>query len=260
MRILILALALASWSSALGATDRTLDGKFISNGAAVVTIPTSTTTLIGNNTTDTLTNKTLTSPVINTPTGIVKGDVGLGNVDNTSDATKNAASATLTNKTLTSPVINTPTGIVKGDVGLGNVDNTSDATKNSAAVTLTNKTIDYNNNTIMNLPSSSPSVIGSTGTPTLITAAGGIAFSGTNYENVKFIAGDSGAINVTANPQIAAGTNAGQKLTIVSEHATNTVTLEDGTGLSLNGAWVGGLDSVIELMFDGTNWVEKSRR
>lgn len=50
--------------------------------------------------TQTLTNKTLTSPVINTPTGIVKGDVGLGNVDNTSDATKNSASATLTNKTI----------------------------------------------------------------------------------------------------------------------------------------------------------------
>lgn len=91
--------------------------------------------------TETLTNKTLTSPVISTPTGLVKGDVGLGNVDNTSDATKNAASVTLTNKTLTSPVINTPTGIVKGDVGLGNVDNTSDATKNAASVTLTNKTL-----------------------------------------------------------------------------------------------------------------------
>ena len=38
--------------------------------------------------TATLTNKTLTSPVINTPTGIVKSDVGLGNVDNTSDANK----------------------------------------------------------------------------------------------------------------------------------------------------------------------------
>lgn len=56
--------------------------------------------------TETLTNKTLNSPVINTPTGIVKGDVGLGNVDNTSDATKNSATATLTNKTLTAPVIN----------------------------------------------------------------------------------------------------------------------------------------------------------
>lgn len=53
----------------------------------------------------TLTNKTLTSPVINTPTGIVKGDVGLGNVDNTSDATKDAAATTLTNKTLTTPTI-----------------------------------------------------------------------------------------------------------------------------------------------------------
>lgn len=66
---------------------------------------------------------------IKTDLALVKGDVGLGNVDNTSDVTKNSAVATLTNKTLTSPVINTPTGIVKADVGLGNVDNTSDANK-----------------------------------------------------------------------------------------------------------------------------------
>lgn len=49
-----------------------------------------------------------TSPNITTPTGIVKGDVGLGNVDNTSDATKNAASVTLTNKTITTPTITKP--------------------------------------------------------------------------------------------------------------------------------------------------------
>lgn len=42
----------------------------------------------------------LTSPVINTPTGSTKADVSLGNVDNTSDATKNSATATLTNKTI----------------------------------------------------------------------------------------------------------------------------------------------------------------
>lgn len=41
-----------------------------------------------------------TSPNITTPTGIVKGDVGLGNVDNTSNATERAATATLTNKTI----------------------------------------------------------------------------------------------------------------------------------------------------------------
>ena len=91
---------------------------------------------------ETLTNKTLTSPVVNTPTGIVKGDVVLDNVDNTSNTTERAATATLTNKTLTSPVINTPTGIVKADVGLGNVDNTSNATERAATATLTNKRIE----------------------------------------------------------------------------------------------------------------------
>jgi hypothetical protein len=44
--------------------------------------------------TQTLTNKSLTSPAITTPTGIVKGDVGLGSVDNTADANKAVLSAT----------------------------------------------------------------------------------------------------------------------------------------------------------------------
>lgn len=56
--------------------------------------------VVGTTDTQTLSGKTLTAPVINSPTGIVKADVGLGNVDNTSDATKNSAVATLTNKTI----------------------------------------------------------------------------------------------------------------------------------------------------------------
>lgn len=43
----------------------------------------------------TLTNKTIISPI-----GLVKADVGLSNVDNTSDATKNSSTSTLTNKTI----------------------------------------------------------------------------------------------------------------------------------------------------------------
>ena len=43
--------------------------------------------LVDETLTQTLTNKTLTSPVINSPTGIVKGDVGLGSVENTALST-----------------------------------------------------------------------------------------------------------------------------------------------------------------------------
>ena len=75
------------------------------------------------------------------PHSVTKTQVGLGNVDNTSNATERAATATLTNKTLTAPVVNSPTGIVKADVGLGNVDNTSNATERAATATLTNKTL-----------------------------------------------------------------------------------------------------------------------
>jgi hypothetical protein len=74
----------------------------------------------------TLTNKTLTSPAITTPTGIVKGDVGLGNVDNTSDVNKPLSTAT-TNAlilkqdanavtTLKEEVIPSPTGVTVSDL------------------------------------------------------------------------------------------------------------------------------------------------
>lgn len=52
-------------------------------------------TFVFENHIQTLTNKTLTAPVINSPTGIVKGDVGLGNVDNTSDLLKPLSTDTI---------------------------------------------------------------------------------------------------------------------------------------------------------------------
>lgn len=94
--------------------------------------------------TQTLTNKTLTSPVINTPTGIVKGDVGLGNVDNTSDATKNAASVTLTNKTFA-----LGSNTFSGTTAQFNTANTDgDFATLAGSETLTNKTVNLTSNTL----------------------------------------------------------------------------------------------------------------
>lgn len=104
-------------------------------------------------------------------------------------------------------------------------------------------------------------VTGSRGTPQSITAAGGIAFTNTYYHNMWFVKGSGDvAINITANPQIAAGSIVGQQLIIIGRHDTGTLQLDDGTGLSLNGPWIGGADDVIHLIWDGTNWTEVARR
>ena len=99
--------------------------------------------IVGTDAVQTLTNKTFGAGITfgsgvtftGGVTGLTKADVGLSNVDNTSDAQKNAAVATLTNKTISLPLINSPTfsgtvtGLTKTSVGLGNVDNTSDLNK-----------------------------------------------------------------------------------------------------------------------------------
>jgi len=74
--------------------------------------------------------------------GVTKSMVGLGSVDNTSDANKpvsNAAQATLNDKApLASPIFTgTVQGITKSMVGLGNVENTSDANKQISNATQT---------------------------------------------------------------------------------------------------------------------------
>ena len=72
-------------------------------------------------------------------------EVGLGNVDNTSDATKNAATATLTNKTLTNPDING--GTVDGAVIGGAVPAVGNFTRATAYGSISESTALYSENT-----------------------------------------------------------------------------------------------------------------
>jgi hypothetical protein len=67
-------------------------------------------------------------------------------------------------------------------------------------------------------------------------------------------------VTVTNNPQVSAGSLVGQYLELQGQHSTFTVTFSDGSGLSLNGAWVGAKDSAIDLVWNGSVWVEISRR
>ncbi|UOF83068.1 tail fiber protein [Caudoviricetes sp.] len=74
-----------------------------------------------------------------------------------------------------------------------------------------------------------------------------------------FVQGSGGAVTVSANPQIAVGTTVGDRLTLIGRSDTNTLTYANGTGLVLNGALVLRASSVVSFIWDGTNWVERSR-
>ena len=110
--------------------------------------------------------------------------------------------------------------------------------------------------------SSAPTVTGSFASGTSITAVGGISFAGGSANtSINYIVGSGGAVTVTASPQISVGSVAGQMLTLIGTSATNTVKLQDGTGLALNGPWTGGLSSSISLIWDSgaSVWREISR-
>lgn len=71
---------------------------------------------------------------LKTDLALAKGDVGLGNVDNTADTAKPVSTAQQTALDLKAPLASpaftgTPTGITKTHVGLGSVDNTADTAK-----------------------------------------------------------------------------------------------------------------------------------
>lgn len=110
------------------------------------------------------------------------------------------------------------------------------------------------------VPDPVPTITGTRVAPSLITAAGGIAFAGAKYNNIWFVAGNGSAVVISASPQVAAGTAVGQMLILIGRNDTNSITLQDGNGLSLNGTCILLADSVLTLMWDGTNWIEVSRR
>ena len=110
-----------------------------------------------------------------TVAGITKSMVGLGNVDNTTDAGKPVSTATQTALDLKAPLANptftgTVAGITKSMVGLGSVDNTSDA--NKPISTATSNALD------LKAPLASPTFTGTVTLPTG-TVTSGMILDGT---------------------------------------------------------------------------------
>ena len=105
-------------------------------------------------------------------------------------------------------------------------------------------------------------VYGSTGSPVNIIAANGFnAAIITSFasSNIVFAQGNGGAVNISAADQIIDGTAVGQEIKIIGRSATNTIQMNDGNNLKLNGIAILGLNDYIQLIWDGTDWIEQGR-
>jgi len=111
-----------------------------------------------------------------------------------------------------------------------------------------------------------PTIFGSTGTPRSIVAATGIVAASSHMSvsttnQIIFVESSiSGETIVSANPQIQGGTVIGQMMFLVGADDTDYITLNDGTGLALNGPWSSLLTNVLTLFWNGTVWCEMGRK
>lgn len=240
---LLLLVTSPSWASAL----RILDGQEITNGAAVLTLPTSTDTLTGRATTDTLTNKTISGSA-NTITNLSASSItsGLCSVANGCTGLSTATS----HYTL---------------VGAGTSALSLIAPSSTIGWVYTSNGVSADPS--FQAPSTAPPTLNATASSgQAITASVALSLSMPTYSNIIWVAGSGGPVTVTATPSITtAGVSTGARLLVVGTSNTNTVSLQDeaslsGTKLQLNGPWVGALYSTLELNFDGTYWVEVARR
>jgi hypothetical protein len=94
---------------------------------------------------------------------------------------------------------------------------------------------------------------------TNITAGGGVTVA----NGIMRIQGSGGAIDITVNPQIVAGTADGQLVVIKGQSDANTVKFDDGTGLQLSSgvSFTVGQGDILVLMYDTADglWIELRR-
>lgn len=104
--------------------------------------------------------------------------------------------------------------------------------------------------------------VGSRASPNTVTVAG-ITFDIANgMKQIHFITGDTTTgTDITANPQISAGTAGAELILCVPNTSTSRpVILEQGNGLDQNG-WFGcSAGCNIHYFHDGTEWIELTRR
>ncbi len=293
-------LAVSFPTSVYSSASRVLDGADITNGAALLVLPTTSDTMVGRVTTDTLQNKSISgsqntfsnipaSAVSSGQLAVANGGTGLATVATNGilygqgSSPLAVASAGSQYQTFQAGASGVPafgalhldqSAAVTGALAIANGGTGQTTAANAINALVPTQT--GNNGKFLktdgsvvswaSVPSPAPTLNGSAGSPQSVVAASGISLTSPTYSNIVWVVGDSAApADVSATPSITAGTDVGDQLIVIGTDNTATVTLRDeasvaGSTLQLNGPWVGAKYSVLLLVWDGTFWNEISRR
>lgn len=225
-------------STAYAGVDRKVEAKFITNGAATMTVPTTTGTVLSDNNSISVTGKTM-SGATNTFSAIPAATALSGAV----------------------PVANGGTGATSASDGL-NALLPSQTSNGGKFLKTDGSAASWDNpgaTPVLTSSFASPSIL-----PRLITGGGILTLTAPGYSNFIWAKSSSGLIDVTATPSITIGTAVGQQLHVIGTSDTDAFTLQDqaalpSSQLQLNGNWVSSAFGVLNLMWDGLLWVETSR-
>jgi len=165
------------------------------------------------------------SPVITTPTGIVASDVGLGNVNNTSDATKNAATATLTNKSMDGGS-NTFTNLTGSSLANGTVN-----TVNTKLDTINHT---FNTGSSSDFSTTSATYVDVTGSSFTYTAPTGKGVTLLLWANLSmYVSGTGGYVSLNVNGLIVGKSAYSESTVTVTPTASAVVTVASGATVTI---------------------------
>lgn len=194
-------------------------------------------------------------------TGAVRVDGGLGVAGQVSAG---GALRSDTSLVLSDPGAGTNTVTVQAGVVTGSYS----VTLPLAQATAANQALVNDGTGVTTWQSLGPELFGTRTAGRAIVAGTGITsgasdMSTTALRQIVFVDG-SGGVDITATPQIEAGTIVGQEMRVCGTDDTDWVQLDTGTGLSINGPAILGKDDCINLMWLGSDgvtsdWVEQSR-
>jgi len=294
LTILLALLALSSNAWATTPVSKQID-QINATGGAVIAVPTVGVNFLSDTNTATVSGKTLTNPTINAAalSGTITGAPTLSGALSLTGGPALSGSGTITSAF---HLIDSTTASKVLAFSLSGMTSSTTLTLSSSQTTSQTLTIPNLSgaDTMATLGATQTFGAGSTwngavigpafggaattinnsaATPQSIATAGtAVTLATPTFSNITFVkATSSGTLVITATPSVTACTVAGQTLTIVSESATNLITLQNQADLAssqllLNGPWTSGMNNstpyTLTLRCDGAatpNWIEISR-